>query len=124
MTAPDEPTQLDVRPKREPEVIEPSAAGQASEPTEPSATTGGSSARTESGVTGVTGLALTRGGAASGVTTASSLILRSEEQARAVALFRLVIIAGLAGIVAVWLPSVSRPAVGPPPLSSGFTPWP
>lgn len=121
VTAPDEPTQLDVRPRREPQVVEPSAGGQEPEPTEPSATTGGSSARTESGVTGVTGLALTRGGAASGVTTASSLILRSEEQARAVALFRLVIIAGLAGIVAVWLPERVSPGRWLATLSSAFT---
>ena len=42
----------------------------------------------------------------SGVTTASPLILQGEELARAIALLRLVVLAGLAGLGAVWLVSV------------------
>lgn len=105
--APDEPTQLDVRPKRE---VEPSPESPAGEETgNGESTTGDASARTESGVTGVTGFVLTRGGAQSGVSTASPLILRSEEHARALALFRLVIVAGIAGTIAVWLPERVSP---------------
>jgi len=121
VTAPDEPTQLDVRTKREGEPTEPGAAAADREPTEASVTKGETSARTESGVTGVTGLALTRGGAASGVTTASPLILRSEEHTRAVALFRLVVIAGLAGIIAVWLPERVSPGRWLATSVAGFT---
>ena len=46
----------------------------------------------------------------SGVTTASPLILQGEELARAIALLRLVVLAGLAGLVAVWLQP--RPSPG------------
>ncbi len=52
--------------------------------------------------TGLTALSSFRG-TRSGVTTASPLILRGEELARTVALLRLVVLAGLAGLVAIWL---------------------
>jgi tRNA A-37 threonylcarbamoyl transferase component Bud32 len=47
--------------------------------------------------------------AATGVTTASSHILRSEEHARTLALYRLVIAAGIAASVVAWLPTRVSP---------------
>ncbi len=102
---PDEPTEVDLRPKRG---AEPALVREA-EATETSSTQGDEAARAGSGITSATGMAFTRGGAASGVTTASPMILRSEEHARALALFRLVIAAGLAAMVAVWLPERVSP---------------
>lgn len=110
--APDEPTQVDIRPRAE--AAQPSGTGhspeaaEASEGSSTSTSSNETASRTISGVTGVTGLPLTRG-AASGVTTAAPLILKSEEHARAVALFRLVIAAAVAGLVAVWLPERESP---------------
>ncbi len=103
MTAPDEPTQVDVRLRPEGELNRGAA-----DPTE-TGTTKSDGTVSGSGVTSSTGFGLTRGGAASGVTTASPLILRSEEHARAIALFRLVLIAALAAMIAVWLPARVSP---------------
>ena len=100
----EEPTELDARSRdagplgsSDKSAAELSTAG--SEPTSP----------TPSGTLSGTGLtgALTRG-ALSGV-TASPLILRSEEHARTLALFRLVIAAGIAASVAAWLPQRVSP---------------
>ncbi|MBI3202539.1 MAG: protein kinase [Myxococcales bacterium] len=117
VAAPDEPTEIDLRPKREPEATEVGATDgpeAASTPTD-------DSARSQSGVTSATGMAFTRGGAASGVTTASPLILRSEEHARALALFRLVIAAGAAAMIAVWLPERVSPGRWLATAVTGFT---
>jgi len=111
----DEPTQVDARAEPSPAVV--STDDEATETSAPSAD---ASTQLPSGVTGATGTLLTRS-APSGVTTASPLILRSEEQARAVALFRLVIAAGIAAVVAVWLPERVSPGRWLATVTSGFT---
>jgi serine/threonine-protein kinase len=115
MTAPDEPTQVDVRLRPEGELNRGAA-----DPTE-TGTTKSDGTVSGSGVTSSTGFGLTRGGAASGVTTASPLILRSEEHARSIALFRLVLIAALAAMIAVWLPARVSPGRWLATLVTGVT---
>lgn len=60
------------------------------------------------GLSGLTSAARTVAGV-SGVTTASPLILRAEEQARTVALMRLVMAVAVAGVIAIWLPRKDAP---------------
>jgi serine/threonine protein kinase len=110
----DEPTVIDAQQNRpEPENPPPATPTQgpsetgSSGDTASDATVSGTTRSSTTGGTSATSLALTRG--ASGVTTASPLILRAEEQARTVALMRLVMAVAVAGVIAVWLPRKDAP---------------